>query len=381
MELVASGPETGPIATGAQQVGQYLEILKNKRVALCTNHTSLINGVHLADTLLSLNVEIVKIFGPEHGFRGMGDAGEKMGDQIDAGTGVPVISLYGKNKKPTPQQMGGIDIMVFDIQDVGARFYTYISTMHYVMEACAEAKIPLLILDRPNPNGHYVDGPVTEPAFQSFVGMHPIPVVHGLTIGELAKMINGEKWLTGQKECQLTVIPCTGYTHKTPFEFEVAPSPNLKDERAILLYPSLCFFEGTIVSVGRGTNRPFTVIGYPESQIGDYYFTPESRPGAKTPPHLGKKCRGYDLEKESARFRSGEARLDLSWLIEMMTAHKGPEVFINNSKFFDLLFGTDSVRKQLLAGATEAQIRASWEPKLRVYKELRKQYLLYPDFE
>ena len=370
------------ILTGAEQMDLYLELLyEHGRVAVCTNHSALVKGVHLVDTLRSHGVNIVKIFGPEHGFRGMGDAGEKMGDQTDPKTGLPVISLYGKNKKPTPDQLKGIDIMVFDIQDVGARFYTYISTMHYVMEACAQANIPVVILDRPNPNGHYVDGPVLESAFKSFVGMHPIPVVHGLTVGELAGMIKGEKWLEGGIQGELYVFPCKGYTHSSVYQITVPPSPNLKDQAAVLLYPSLCFFEGTVVSVGRGTERPFTMCGYPDSGIGEYYFTPVSLPGAKSPPHLGKKCRGLDLYDRASKFQSSGAQLDLSWLLQFVQSAKDPKAVINNPKFFDLLFGTDSVRHQILAGATEQEIRASWQPKLQAYKALRKKYLLYTDFE
>jgi uncharacterized protein YbbC (DUF1343 family) len=370
-----------PLATGAEQTNVWFPVLKGKKVGICTNHTGRIGKSHLVDTMLASGIKVVKIFGPEHGFRGMGDAGELMGDQKDLKTGLPVISLYGKNKKPTPEQMRDIEIMVFDIQDVGARFYTYISTLHYVMEACARADVPMLVLDRPNPNGHYVDGPVRKSGFQSFVGMHPIPVVHGLTVGELAMMINGEGWLGKDLNCQLTVIPCRGYTHAQRFEISIPPSPNLRDPQAVWLYPSLCFFEPTVVSVGRGTDKAFRVIGYPEGVIGTYEFTPESMPGAKSPMYAGKRCRGLDLSAEADKFSKPGATLDIGWLLRFYRSHAGSKPFFTDEKFFDLLWGTDEVRKLINAGATEADIRKSWAAELQVFKDLRKKYLLYPDFE
>ncbi len=365
-------PAAQALLTGAAQLERYLPLLQGKRVGLIVNQTSTIGQTHLVDTLLSRGVQVTTIFAPEHGFRGEADAGAHVKDARDTKTGLPIISLYGDNKKPKPEQMKGLDVLVFDIQDVGTRFYTYISTMHYAMEACAENNKPLLILDRPNPNGNYVDGPVLEPALKSFVGMHPIPIVHGLTVGELAKMINGEKWLEGQRQANLTIIPVANYTHQTAYTLPVKPSPNLPNQQSIILYPSLCLFEGTNVSVGRGTPTPFQVIGSPFYTSKAFSFTPQSTPGATNPPYKGQTCYGFDLTKPA-----DAQPFTLAFLLDMYQNSTKKEQFFN--PFFEKLAGTTALRQQVIAGKTEAEIRASWEPALSKYKQLRKQYLLYPD--
>ncbi|WP_370523729.1 exo-beta-N-acetylmuramidase NamZ domain-containing protein [Pontibacter sp. Tf4] len=360
--------------TGAEQLELYLPRLQGKRVGMVVNQTSIVGNAHLVDTLLSHNVKITTIFAPEHGFRGEADAGAYVKDAKDTKTGLPIISLYGKNKKPLPEQLTNIDVLVFDIQDVGARFYTYISTMHYVMEAAAENNKEVVILDRPNPNGNYVDGPVLEPEHKSFVGMHPIPIVHGLTIGELANMINGEKWLEGKRQAKITVIPVANYNHSIPYSLPVKPSPNLPNQQAILLYPSLCLFEGTNVSVGRGTPTPFQVIGSPNYKFKEFSFTPVSMPGATDPPHKNQVCYGKNLTDPAAA-----QPFTLAYLIDFYKNSTQQDKFFNN--FFEKLAGTSELRKQIIAGKTVAEIRASWEPALSNYKTLRKKYLLYPDAE
>ncbi|MDO6389161.1 DUF1343 domain-containing protein [Pontibacter sp. BT731] len=373
----ATAPETPaakPLVLGAEQLDRYLKHLEGKRVGMVVNQTSVIGKTHLVDTLISRSVEVTTIFAPEHGFRGEADAGAHIKDAKDTKTGLPIISLYGSNKKPSKAQMQNLDVLVFDIQDVGTRFYTYISTMHYAMEACAENGKKMLVLDRPNPNGHYVDGPVLEMEHKSFVGMHPIPIVHGLTVGELAEMINGEKWLEGEKSCDLTVIKMENYDHTMAYDLPVRPSPNLPNAQSIALYPSICFFEGTNVSVGRGTPTPFQVIGSPFYQKKDYSFTPVSTPGATDPPHKGVKCYGMDLTDPSFA-----QPFTLKYLLEMYNNSSSKEKFFNN--FFEKLAGTSELRKQVIAGKTETEIKASWEPNLSDYKVLRKNYLLYPDFE
>ncbi len=369
------------IQVGAERLEQYLPLLNEQKVALVVNQTSEVNNQHLVDLLLANGVEIVRIFAPEHGFRGKADAGAQVKDGKDAKTGLPIISLYGKNKKPQAKYLIDVDKVIFDIQDVGARFYTYISTMHYVMEACAENNKPLIILDRPNPNGHYVDGPILDPAYQSFVGMHEIPVVHGLTVGELAQMINGEKWLKDQAECDLTIIKCLAYDHNTYYSLPIKPSPNLPNMRSIYLYPSLCFFEGTPISVGRGTQQQFQLIGSPELARGGYQFTPVSSEGAKYPKHENKICNGKDLSKESISKLASESCLNLSHLLEIYQLYPNKAKFFNENLFFDKLAGTDRLRKQIIAGQSEEEIRKSWAADLAAYKSMRKEYLLYPDFE
>jgi uncharacterized protein YbbC (DUF1343 family) len=362
------------ITPGAERPEIFLPLVQNKNVALVANHTSLVRGQHLLDFLLEKQIAVKKIFCPEHGFRGDADAGEKIGDQIDQTTGLPVISLYGKNRKPTKDQLKGIDIVLFDLQDVGVRFYTYLSTMHYVMEACGENNIPLVVLDRPNPNGDYVAGPVLKPEFRSFVGMEPIPVVHGCTLGELAEMINGEGWLSDDLICNLTVVPVENYTHQTRYSLPVKPSPNLPNDVAIRLYPSLCFFEATHASIGRGTPFPFQVIGYPDPAMGNFMFTPESTSGAKNPLQLGKACYGEDLRSASL-----DSRFSLSYFLLYYHRFRNEKDFLSSERWFNLLAGTDQVLKDIRAGKTLDVIEASWQDDLKKYIDLRREYLLYPE--
>jgi uncharacterized protein YbbC (DUF1343 family) len=365
------------VRTGAQRTDVYLESLRGKRLGLVVNHSSLLGEVHLVDTLLALDLDVRALFAPEHGFRGQADAGALVKDGRDSRSGLPLRSLYGKNKKPSPEQLADLDVLVFDIQDVGARFYTYLSTLHYVMEACAEQGLEVVVLDRPNPNGHYVDGPVLEPAFRSFVGMHPIPVVHGMTLGELARMINGEGWLEGGVKVKLTVVPCEGWSRSQPWTLALPPSPNLKTQRSLYLYPSLCFFEGTVVSLGRGTPWPFEVIGHPGYTKSSFAFTPEPGPGSADPPLKGQRCLGMsfrELPEDSAR---AWAALHLEPLRQMYRElNMGTAFFLSNG-FFDKLAGTDQLRLQLMANQSEEEIRASWQPGIRRFLEQRKPYLLY----
>ena len=365
------------VQTGAGRTDVWFPLIKGKRVALVANHTSLIGNTHLADTMLSMKVNLVKVFAPEHGFRGSADAGEHVNSSKDSKTGLPLISLYGSNKKPSPEQLADVDVVVFDIQDVGARFYTYISTMSYVMEACAEQGLEVIIFDRPNPNGHYIDGPVLEPKYSSFVGLHPVPVVHGMTVGEYAQMVNGEAWLKAGLKCKLNVVACEGWNHRNYYQITVPPSPNLKSMNAIYLYPSLCFFEGTKVSVGRGTEAPFEMIGYPGCEIGSFSFTPKSGPGSKSPLYEGKVCTGFNLRPFGENFVRDTGRLYLFWLVSLIEQEKYNPAFFND--FFDKLAGTDQLRKQLIEKKTEAEIRESWKPGLEKFKALRNKYLLYPE--
>jgi uncharacterized protein YbbC (DUF1343 family) len=369
---VTQNEETVPeIVVGAERLDQYLPMLSGKKIGVCVNQTSMVGNTHLVDTLLGQGVEIVKIFTPEHGFRGTADAGEKVDNsQKDD---IPIISLYGSNKKPKREDIVDLDYMVFDIQDVGARFYTYISTMHYVMEACAENNIPLLILDRPNPNGHYVDGPVLDSSQKSFVGMHPIPIVHGLTIGELAQMINGEQWLTAGLKCDLEIIKVLGWEHDTPYSLPVKPSPNLPNDLAITMYPSLCLFEGTVVSVGRGTDYPFQLIGHPAYSKGSIDFTPTPNEGAKYPKLQGKVCHGF-LFADSSDISGFSLQYVIEFYQELNEKVDGP--FFND--FFDKLAGTTELRKQIENGWTESMIRQTWYADLESYREMRMNYLLYP---
>ena len=368
------------IITGAERVDFYLNKLKGKRVAIVANQTSSIKNTHLVDSLLSLGINVKKVFSPEHGFRGNASAGEHVKSSMDVKTGLPLVSLYGTNKKPTAVQLADIDIIIFDIQDVGARFYTYISTMHYIMEACAENKKKVLILDRPNPNGFYVDGPILEEKHKSFVGMHPIPVVHGLTVGELAKMINGEGWLKGKVKCELEVIECINYSHKDYYKLPIAPSPNLPNMSSVYLYPSICFFEGTSVSVGRGTDFPFQVIGSPYVLETSYSFTPSPNVGSKNPKYKGVKCNGYNLSLFGLLYIRNTKKIYLQWLLGMKEKTKGKD-FITRASFFDLLAGTNSLRKQITEGKSVEGIHKSWEKGLKNYKLMRSNYLLYEDFE
>lgn len=361
----------------AHRTMAYVPKLKGKKIALVVNNTSTINNVHLVDTLLSLGVHINYIFAPEHGFRGNHGAGELVSNEKDTKTGLPIISLYGKNRKPTPEQFEGIDLVVFDIQDVGVRFYTYISTMHYVMETCAETNVPLLILDRPNPNGHYVDGPLLKPAFKSFVGMHPIPVVHGLTVGELALMINGEGWLKNGDTCKLEIIKASDYAHSDPYILPIAPSPNLPNQTAIYLYPSICFFEGADVSLGRGTNKPFQIFGFPNWTNTPFSFTPRSIKGvADNPPLVNEKCNGFDLSMLPEDKLFAQRQMTLNYLLLAYQEFPNKNQFFN--AFFDKLAGSDQLRKQLIEGKNATQIRQTWTIDLMNYQQLRKKYLLYP---
>lgn len=382
--------ENNVIQPAALQTEAYLPLLEGKSIAAVVNHTSHIKDTHLVDSLLAMGVNLKTIFAPEHGFRGEAGAGEHIKNSTDPQTGLPIISLYGNNKKPTPEQLEGIDVVIFDIQDVGTRFYTYISTMHYVMEACAEQGKKMLILDRPNPNGYYVDGPILEMEHQSFVGMHPIPVIHGLTVGELSQMINGEGWLADGKHCEVEVIKAKNYTHSSHYSLPIHPSPNLPNDQAVNLYPTLCFFEGTTMSLGRGTSFPFQVIGYPdpvfttvaqELQAPDTIsFTPQDIEGvAMNPKHEGERCFGADLRK-----REPLSRLNLDYLIGFY--HKASDLGISNENFFredffDLLAGSEKLREQLTSGVSAQEIRRSWMDGLNQYKSMRKKYLLYEDFE
>jgi len=365
------------IKTGAEQLDKYLSLLKNKRVGLVINQTATIGQTHLIDTLTSLGITIKRIFAPEHGYRGTADAGEHVSAETDKKTGIPVVSLYGKNKKPSAEQLMDLDIVVYDIQDVGVRFYTYISTMYLVMESCAENHKPFIILDRPNPNGDYVDGPVLDMSLKSFVGMLPLPVVHGLTSGELAQMINGEKWLKDSLHCSVTIIPVANYTHSTEYILPIKPSPNLPNHQAIRLYPSLGIFEGTNVSVGRGTYFPFQVLGSPYITDTAFSFTPISIVGmAKDPMYMNQKCYGFDLKKVTYK-----KAFDLSYVIKMYTLTSNKSTYFGTTNFFDKLCGNTLLKKQITDGLSEAEIRKTWQKELSTYKAMRKKYLLYTDFE
>ncbi len=362
------------IVCGAERIDLYLPKLKDKRVAMLVNHTAIIKDTHLIDTLLDLGVNIKKIFAPEHGFRGKADAGEKINNSIDRKTQIPIISIYGKNKKPTKEQLKDIDIVVFDIQDVGVRFYTYISTMHYAMEACAENNVKMIITDRPNPNGDYVAGPVLKAENRSFVGMHEIPIVHGCTVGELAMMINGEKWLKNGVQCDLEVIKCFNYKHSDKYIPPIKPSPNLPNYKSIRLYPSLCLFEPTVVSVGRGTKTPFLMFGYPDENMGNFSFTPESIYGmSKNPKYKGKKCYGKFFTAEDTI-----PQFTIKYVTEMYSALKDKNInFFTNPAFFDKLAGNKELRKQIKNKTPISEIEKSWENELKKYMRIRSKYLLY----
>ncbi|MFV5693808.1 exo-beta-N-acetylmuramidase NamZ domain-containing protein [Flavobacterium sp. LB3P122] len=359
------------IKTGADNYDKYLPLLKHKKIGIVINQTGILsNKTHLVDFLLEKNIDIQKIFAPEHGFRGTADAGEHVIDGKDSKTGLAIISLYGDNKKPKSEQLAGIDLMVFDLQDVGARFYTYISSLHYIMEACAENNIPLIILDRPNPNGSIVDGPVLETAFSSFVGMHPIPLLHGMTIGEYAKMINGQKWLKNDVQCKLTVIPCINYNRKINYSLPVKPSPNIPNDQAVNLYASLCLFEGTNVSVGRGTEKQFQIYGSPYLPKNGFSFIPKPNFGAQNPVYNGIECYGDDLSKHSR-----VKQLELKWLIKAYQTTTDKSKFFN--PFFTKLAGTKKLQQQIENGISEKEIRQSWQKGLIEFKEMRTKYLIY----
>ncbi|MDD3738583.1 MAG: DUF1343 domain-containing protein [Lentimicrobiaceae bacterium] len=367
--------EAQTITPGAYQTDIYVAEIVNKRVALVVNQTSIINQTHLLDTLLKLNVNVTKLFSPEHGIRGRAADGELVDNSIDERTKIPIVSLYGKNRKPSKKDLQGVDIVVFDLQDVGTRFYTYISTLSYVMEACAEKNIKVIVLDRPNPNGYFIDGPVLDSNFSSFVGLHQVPAVYGLTIGEYALMVNGEGWLSNNLKCDLTVIPCLNYTHDSIYKLPIKPSPNLPTEEAVLLYPSLCFFEGTVVSVGRGTEKPFEVIGHPNYSDASFKFTPKQIDGVTVnPPHKNTECNGILLSEYVDEIKANK-KINLSLLINMYNDLNIGEKFFNN--YFDKLAGTDILRKQIIEGKTEDEIRESWQEDIEKYKDVRKKYLIY----
>ncbi|MDR2680026.1 MAG: DUF1343 domain-containing protein [Tannerella sp.] len=362
---------------GAEQIDVIKNLVKQKRIGLVVNQTSVANdGTHLPDIFVKEGFDVKKVFAPEHGFRGTDDAGADGKNGIDGNTGIPVVSIYGKSNKPTVSQLSDIDAVIFDIQDVGARFYTYISTLHYVMEACAENGKDVIVLDRPNPND-YVDGPVRTKGFASFVGVDPIPVLHGLTVGELARMINGEGWIrTGKNSCRLTVVPMKGWRHGQPYSLPVKPSPNLPNDLSIRLYPSLCFFEGTNISVGRGTAFPFQALGCPDKKYGDFTFSPRPLEGMDmNPMYKGETCYGVDLRNEP--FEGG---LTLKFVIGFFEkSGRDAKTFFSRAEWFDLLAGTDMLRRQITKGMSEEEIRASWKNDLDAYKEIRKKYLLYDD--
>ena len=364
------------IICGAERIALYTPKLTGKRVGLVANQSARIQDKHLLDSLLELDVNVVKIFTPEHGFRGEEDAGTKIGDQVDEKTGIPLISLYGDRRRPKEEDLQGLDMMVFDIQDVGVRFYTFISTLHYVMDACAEYEVPLIVLDRPNPNGHYVDGPVLNAEFSSFVGMHEVPVVYGLTIGEYAQMINGEGWLDDGRRCKLEIIPLKNYSHQTPYELPVKPSPNLPNRKAVLLYSSLCYFEPTVVSIGRGTTKQFQVIGHPKLS-GNFTFTPSPHPGAQNPKLNGEQCRGEDLSKYSAELLTDWRGINLDYLLKAYNELKDQGEFFTSTSFFDRLAGSDQLRNQIVEGMSVEDIKDSWRPGLDKYLKTRSKYLLY----
>ncbi len=367
-----------PVVVGANRLEIYLPWLKNKKVAVVANPTSIIfkkgGYTHLVDSLLSLDIALTKVFAPEHGFRGQADAGEHVANGVDKKTGLPIISLYGTNRKPTVSQLKDIEVVVFDIQDVGVRFYTYISTLHYVMEACAEADIPLIVLDRPNPNAHYIDGPVLKPQFKSFVGMHSVPIVYGMTIGEYAQMINGEKWLTKGIKCRLSVVKLQHYTHKTSYNLPIRPSPNLPNAKAVNLYPSLALFEGTKISCGRGTDWPFQIFGAPFLPRDKYpfTFTPRSKFGAKYPKFKGELVYGLDLRKSEKRHR-----INLKWLINAYKNSPDKSHFFNS--FFNKLAGNNILQKHIEQGMTQGIIKKSWQKDLEAFKKVRNKYLIYKD--
>ncbi len=378
-------PKADELRTGAEQTELYIPYLKGKRVGMVVNPTSIIGKETTVDSLLSLGIKVVKIFGPEHGFRGNASAGMHVDDDIDKKTGIKAVSLYGSHSTPTKEDLADIDIMIFDIQDVGVRFYTYINTLQHVMEACAANKKELLILDRPNPNGFYIDGPILDPQFKSGIGLKPIPAVHGLTVGEYAQMLNGEGWLDNKLKCKIKIIKVANYTHDTPYELPVKPSPNLNTAQSILLYPTTCLFEGTYLNHGRGTLFPFTIIGSP-SLKGKYSFsfTPKSIKGmSETPIFMNQVCYGLDLRDYDTNIFRKTKQINLEWIIALYKASPNKADFFNSKLSnqmlpIERLIGVADFRQQIIAGKSEAEIRASWEPGLSKYKTMREKYLLYP---
>lgn len=373
-QVSCSRPVEPPVP-GAWQIDRYRELIAGKPVAVVANQTSMVGTAHLVDTLKSSGFDIRAIFAPEHGFRDLADAGDHIEDGKDASTGIPIISLYGGHFKPLPEDLEGISVVLFDIQDVGVRFYTYISTLHYVMEACAENNVECIVLDRPNPNGFYVDGNILDTAHRSFVGMHPVPVVHGMTIGEYAQMINGEGWLKDGVRCRLTVIPCRNYTHQTYYELPVRPSPNLPNQNSVYLYPSTCFFEGTTLSLGRGTSFPFQVYGSPKLPDSGFSFTPESVSGARNPPLLGRLCHGTDLRNALADGIVPSPGINLGWVIDAWNKYPDKNEFF--TPYFDVLAGGPVIREQITSGMSAGEIRESWKQGLESFALVRSKYLLY----
>ncbi len=368
------------IEPGSLQLDEYIGLLEGKSIAIVANHTSMVGDVHLIDTLNKRGIRISKIFSPEHGFQGIVEAGIDVNDENYNQSAIPVVSLYGSKNKPSNSDMEDIDLVLFDIQDVGVRFYTYLSTLHYVMEACAENNLPLIVLDRPNPNGFYIDGPVLQEEFKSFVGMHPVPLVYGMTIGEYALMINGEGWLKDSMQCEISVIRCNNYKHPSYYSLPIDPSPNLREMKAIYLYPSLAFFEGTIVSEGRGTSTPFLIAGHPDYPDHTFSFTPTKRKDTDSNPKLnGKICYGIDLRSSNLDSLRNKKEIDLTYLIDMYIAlEKRQDFFID---YFNLLAGTDKLRNQIMKGESAKEIKRSWQMEIEEFKKIRAKYLLYPDFE
>ncbi len=364
------------VVCGANRLALYLPLIQNKNVAVVANQSSTVDNKHLVDTLLANNIIISKIFCPEHGFRGKADAGEIISDEIDLKTGIPIISLYGSHKKPTKEDLNDVDIVIFDLQDVGTRFYTYISTLTYVMESCAENNIPVIVLDRPNPNGYFIDGPILENEFSSFVGLHPIPVVYGMTIGEYAKLVKGEHWIAESDKLDLTVIPMDNYDHNLIVKLKNKPSPNLPNWQSVYLYPSLCFFEGTVMSIGRGTDFPFQVYGHPDLETGSFVFKPEPNEGSSKPKHNGTECYGLNLTGYASNYKTNDNQINLSWLIDAYNTVPSKEDFFIS--YFEKLAGTASLRQQIASGLSEEEIRSSWQPGLDKFKKIRSKYLLYP---
>ena len=375
LSLILSFSLFAQIVTGASSSAEYLPKLKGKNVALVVNQSSLVNGEHLVDSLLRHHVHVIKIFAPEHGFRGKADAGQHLKNGVDAKTGLPIVSLYGKHKKPTRRDLKNIDVLVFDIQDVGVRFYTYLSTLHYIMESAVESHIPVIVLDRPNPNGGRIDGEVLNLKYKSFVGMHPVPILYGMTIGEYALMINGEGWLKGHRKAKLQVVHLGNYTHNTPYSLSVKPSPNLPNDLSIYLYPSLAFFEGTPLSAGRGTNMQFQIYGSPYYRKTAFTFTPVSREGAKYPKYQNKKCYGVDLRGEFITMSEG---INLSYILDAYKNYRFKNKFFLKNRFIDKLAGSSRLRRQIQAGKSAKQIKQSWQKGLNRFKAIRQKYLIYP---